>query len=210
MTPRRRSRTDLLDAVLAHHTRLERLVADLQVLTDQAVPSTDGGPTGESAAEMPVATARAVRTAASRLVMAASRHEAAEERILWPVVRDAVDRGWELLEAGVGQERRAKRLLVTLEQAVARPRHPGPLVTEVAETIRAHIRFEEDAVLPRLAPRLDAEQRDWLGRLYLDTHERGPTRPHPTMPAVPGLLGLAGPTVGRLDRARDVLTRRGR
>jgi len=215
VTRRDRSRTDLLDAVLAHHTGLERLVVDLEVLADQAAASLDGQGPGEPGAELPAAAARAVRTAASRLVMAASRHEAAEERMVWPLVRDAVGRGWELVEAGVDQEQRAKRLLVALERETTgtgrrRPTLPRPLIAEVAEAVRAHIRFEEGTVLPQLAPRLDAEQRDWMGRLYLDTHERGPTRPHPAMPPVPGLLGLTGPYVGRLDRVRDLLTWRGR
>src|SRR5579875_283915 len=170
VTRRDRSRTDLLDAVLAHHTRLERLVVDLEVLADQAAASPDGQGSGEPVTELPAAAARAVRTAASRLVMAASRHEAAEERVVWPLVRDAVGRGWELVEAGVEQEQRAKRLFVTLERETTgtgrrRPAVPGPLVAEVAEAVRAHIRFEEGTVLPQLAPRLDAEQRDWMGRL---------------------------------------------
>ncbi len=56
---------------------------------------------------------------------------------------------------------------------------------------------------PSLRSVLTAEQADDLGRKLEDGKKTAPTRPHPKVPASPGLLKTAGPAVAAADRLRD-------
>lgn len=189
---RDRRRVDVVDAVTSDHRKLEGLIAELQ-----------GGP----ARRLPPLRKR--RVLAQRLVMEASRHEAAEEQYLWPVVRDACEGGHRLMRTGVDQERRAKRLLDRLDGAVSRSEPFDALVAEVAGELGRHVDYEE-WVLDQLAAVLSDEVADQVGLRFRAARAEAPTRPHPHLPPAPGLLKLAAKTVGRLDRARDLASWRGR
>lgn len=188
----RRRRIDVIEAVTSDHRKLEDLITELQ-----------GGPVS------PLPPLRHRRILAQRLVMEASRHEAAEEQYLWPVVRDACEGGHRLMRTALDQERRAKRLLDRLEAAVSRSEPFDGLVAEVAGALERHVDYEE-WVLTRLGAVLSDEVADRVGLRFRAARAAAPTRPYPRLPPVPGLLKVAAKTVGRLDRARDLATWRGR
>jgi hemerythrin superfamily protein len=151
------------------------------------------------------------RKLAQQLVMEESRHEVAEERFLWPAVRELLEGGRQRTETGIRQEQAAKRALSRLEKAASNGGEQfEETLTHVARMLRDHVDYEESEALPRLRLRLSAEDASSLGALYEKALASGPTRPHPLTPAVPGILRTAGPAVGVIDSARDFLTRRGR
>jgi hypothetical protein len=153
-------------------------------------------------------------TLTERLVIDESRHEVAEQVVLWPAVRAKTDEGRVLVERGIGQEQEGKRVLKALEAAAAHQAtdEDGYLarLAEAQRLLREHIEFEEQSVFPPLREALNTELRVQLGRRFQWARSRAPTRPHPRTLPVPGVLRMAGRIVGPLDRTRDFVHRRGR
>ncbi|HTX01790.1 MAG TPA: hemerythrin domain-containing protein [Acidimicrobiales bacterium] len=147
-------------------------------------------------------------SAAGQLAIAASKHEAVEERCLWPLVRARLERGDELAEQAIEQEETGKKLLHELEHTP-----PGPdlaaVVTRLDRALRQHIAFEEGEVWPVLRLAVGEDELDALGTRLEQAGRVAPTRPHPHSPSNPRLLGAVGPAVGALDRARDAVSGRG-
>ncbi|HET9078017.1 MAG TPA: hemerythrin domain-containing protein [Acidimicrobiales bacterium] len=148
------------------------------------------------------------RRLARELVAIESAHEAAEELVIWPVVRRVCPDGEDLVFHATGQERQAKRALNELSAIKAGNKDFEECVATVASHARQHITYEQNQIWPRLADHLTAEEADRLGRRWVDARLRGPTRPHPHTPPMPGALASAGYLLARLDRLRDALTGR--
>ena len=69
----------------------------------------DGAPTGQGAADS------GLKTMVTNLIIAESQHEAIEEQLFWPLVREVLDDGDDLADAAVEQEQAGKHLLQRLE-----------------------------------------------------------------------------------------------
>lgn len=145
-----------------------------------------------------------------RLVIEASRHEAAEEQYLWPLVRRRLESGEEMARHAIGQESTSKRLLHDLDRISAGNTEFSTLVRQVFAEINDHVTYEESAVLPALRLKMTSEEAERYGELYRRAHRLGPTRPHPLTPPEPAILKVAGIAVATIDRARDAITGRGR
>jgi hemerythrin-like domain-containing protein len=193
---------DIFELIEADHRRIQELVNQLTV--KDAIP--DWRPAHR-------------RAVAQRLVIEESRHEVVEEEFFWPAVREKVDLGAELREAGLLQEQQAKRLLKSLDRAAAHPPEPEgepedehflDLVSDAARAIHEHVRFEEIQVIPALRRQLNDTMCRRLGSWYEWGIERAPTRPHPHTPPVPGILRSTGKLVAVSDKVRDFVTRRGK
>lgn len=158
----------------------------------------------------PPRTLRDQHRLAERLVMEASAHEAIEEQCFWPAVRDRLEGGRVLAMAGLQQEVGARRLLHELNRT-----RPGDdsfmtMVFTAASRIRDHITYEEGQLWPKLQLTLDADELDRLGSDLERAKRSAPTRPHPHVPPDARLLRVVGPWTGRLDRALDLVTGRGK
>jgi hemerythrin-like domain-containing protein len=144
---------------------------------------------------------------ADYLIAAESRHEAAEEVVLWPAVRKRVRGGSDLAETALRQEAEAKTALDTLRfSSDAQSRQD--LAVEIAAMARAHIAFEEEQVLPALSAATTGLGSWILGAKFLLAERVAPTRPHPHGPSRKVGLLTAGTVAGALDRFRDRLTGR--
>jgi hypothetical protein len=64
--------------------------------------------------------------------------------------------------------------------------------------------------VPKLRLRLSDDEVRQAGEALDQARAAAPTRPHPHTPPGPGLRRIVGPTIAAADRARDVLTGRGR
>lgn len=182
--------TDLVEAIRAEHRRILEL-------TDEVLAHCGDGGDGARAAVKPI----------YALVALESRHEATEARFLWPVVRDAMPEYAALRETAERQERQARRDLHRLHKLAG---HPGSadLAVRVVRQIVTHVGLEESQILASLAGSLSPNDSVRIGRMYRDASRRAPTRPHPRVPAIPGVLSLTGPMSARVDRVRDLLRRR--
>jgi hypothetical protein len=143
------------------------------------------------------------------LVVVESKHEAAEALHFWPAVRRHLAEGEDLARRAEDQEQQAKFILDRLDK-VTSPEHEE-FEDQVAHFItvgRAHIEFEETAVWPALRAALTAEEADDLGRALAEARESAPTRPHPNVPPVPGLLKIADAAEATVSAFRDAFTGR--
>ena len=114
---------------------------------------------------------------ADYLVAAESRHESAEELVVWPAVRKRVPGGAALAAEGLRQERDAKFVLDALRFADGPSRQR--LAAEFAELARAHIVFEETDVLSALKKATVWPGLHLLGAKFAVAKRFAPTRPHP-------------------------------
>lgn len=150
------------------------------------------------------------RTAAEKVVMAASAHEWVEETVLWPEVRARLHDGEQLSQHGLDQELEARRLLHEMERRRPSDDGYGALVSKLSLALADHIDFEETIVWPALDAELTLAQRAAIGRDALAAMESAPTRPHPSGPATPGRHRRMGRMIAALDRVGDKASGRGR
>lgn len=181
---------DLFDELRRDHEHITELLSELR-----GDPASDGPPP------------RRRRSLAQRLVIAESKHEVVEEAFFWPAVRRLLDAG--LAREGVDQETVGKRLLCELDRTRAGNEDFATLVVQAESRIRQHIGFEETQVWPSLRLAMEPAEAARLGSAAAALRRWAPTRPHPLVPPLPGVLTTGGPVVGMLDRARDLLTLRG-
>lgn len=181
---------DLVGAVCDQHRSILELA-------ERAVDRLERWPVGDSA------TTRAL----DALVAAESRHELAEAIVLWPVVRDVLPEYDSLRAAAQKQEMEARFDLRRMRRLAA-TEEAGPFAARVVRGLAYHVALEEGQVLPALADALDLADSYRAARLFRDLYRAGPTRPHPRMPAAPGLLRASAPLVSRADKVRDLLRRR--
>ena len=140
------------------------------------------------------------------LVAAESRHEAAEEIVLWPAVRRRVPGGRELADTALRQETEGKTVLDTLR--FADPESRQKLAGEFANLARAHVAFEEKQVLPALRKTTLWPGAWLLGAKFTLAKRISPTRPHPRGPNRRFGLLTSGLLTAGLDHLRDRVTGR--
>lgn len=190
---------DVFEVLGADHAQ----VKDMLVALEESQNYAPGGAAGET-----VQSAR--QEVAKLLIIASSRHEAAEEQYFWPAVRERLEDGKQLADEAISQESEAKNVLARLDKADSDDEEFTALIAEFIPAARAHIAFEETQVWPSLRAALSAEEAEELGGKVRKAEDKGPTRPHPHTPASPAVLKAAGPVVAALDRLRDAMTGRGR
>ena len=137
------------------------------------------------------------------LVGELARHEAAEETIVHPTLRDEVADGRALAEEVLEEESEAEKLLARMERM-------DPSSDEFVEAFRSlrddvleHADHEEREEHPKLRQALSEERRREMGEGWLRLKAAAPTRPHPHTPQTPEVRAAVGPVAGAFDRARD-------
>ncbi len=158
-------------------------------------------------AAVPQAGPKERKAVAGELVMELSRHEAVEEMVFWPVVRDRADDGQELCAVALEQETTGKRMLSELALTSPGNEEFDTLTHSVAALLREHISYEQNIVWPQLRLRLSKEEASRLGAEIQRARRHAPTRPHPHVPPRPGLLKVVAPAAAVLDRARNAVLR---
>jgi hemerythrin superfamily protein len=144
---------------------------------------------------------------ARELVATASSHEAAEESVVWPVIREVCPEGKDLVLQATSQERQAKRILNELDHIKAGNQEFAKCVRSLAGHTREHITYERTQIGPRLFRYLDETTEAGLVDRWNAARLSGPTRPHPHTPPVPAVLAVMVPLLSRMDRVRDSLRR---
>ena len=155
----------------------------------------------------PPATPKERKAIAAELVAELSRHEAAEEMIFWPLVRERVTDGEPMIEVALGQEQAGKRVLNELAHVSPGSEEFSSLTHAVAAHLREHITYEQNVVWPKLQLCLTETECAELGERFARAQRLAPARPHPHVPPGPALLKAVGPAVALLDRARNVFYR---
>ncbi|MCW2510994.1 MAG: Hemerythrin cation binding domain protein [Mycobacterium sp.] len=162
----------------------------------------DGAPAGTGA------TSSGLSTMVTNLVIAESQHEAIEEQIFWPVVRDALEDGDALADKAVEQEQAGKQLLQRLEDGEPGEPDYQEALQQFVRAGREHIAFEQEVVWPLLQAAVTEEELLSMGEKLEAAKKIAPTRPHPDTPPNPAVLKTVGMAAAVVDHVRDAASGR--
>jgi hemerythrin superfamily protein len=152
--------------------------------------------------------AGSARAKKSRLVQTIieelSRHAAIEELAFYPAVRREVAGATpDVLEA-IEEHHVVKWLLYELEGMSPADERFDAKVTVLIESVRHHVREEENDLFPRVRARLGRERLLAIGDELRAAKPRVSPRPHPRSPDEPPANAIVAGAVGALDKAREV------
>ncbi|MFA9443936.1 hemerythrin domain-containing protein [Egicoccus sp. AB-alg6-2] len=137
------------------------------------------------------------------LVARLASHEAAEESVVHPALRDDVPGGEDVAVEVLREEAEAEKLLHRMTKMDIPSEEFTTALAQLDRDVSAHAEHEEREEFPRLREHLDAEHRRKMGAAFVTLREHGPTRPHPNTPQAPEVRAAVGPLAGVFDRARD-------
>jgi hemerythrin superfamily protein len=131
-------------------------------------------------------------------------HETAEEMVVHPRVRRAVDAGDGIVDVLLKEEHDSKERLSSIENLDITSQQFIDELTKLRDAVLAHAEHEELEEFPELQREVDA---DGLKRMTVAVRAAeaiAPTRPHPGVESAK-LNFAVGPFASMLDRARDVI-----
>jgi hemerythrin superfamily protein len=133
-------------------------------------------------------------------------HETAEEMIVHPRVRSAVDGMDSIVDARLEEEHDAKELLSTIEKIDVTSQEFIDEVTKLRDAVLDHAQHEETYEFPKLQQELGADELKRLTTAVQAAEAIAPTRPHAGVESAK-LNFAVGPFASMLDRARDLIDR---
>jgi hemerythrin superfamily protein len=180
---------DVIDELTTDHREVDRLFEEI-----------------ESAAAGSIERKRLVDQVTIELV----RHSVAEEEYLYPAVRRHLPDGDATADKEIADHSRVERLLKDLEGREANASDFDVLVRKLKTEVTSHVLDEERNLFPQLRQACDKEALDKLGDKVRSAKKTAPTRPHPGAPDTAPVLKILAPGAGLVDRARDLVTGRGK
>lgn len=141
------------------------------------------------------------RDLTAALVHALSRHQAAEEHHLYPLIKATVPEGDALAARAVAEHREVEHTLARLDGLSPDSVDALGLLVTLREAVTGHVTEEEEQLFPLLRASASAAELDRLGRALLEAEAKAPTHPHPLLPHDP----LSTRAAALIDRGRDML-----
>lgn len=138
------------------------------------------------------------------LVRLLAVHETAEEEVVHPEIRDLEPAAESVVEARLGEERRAKELLTTLEKMGPDADGFDTLLVQLRDDVLAHAEHEEREEFPMLRAHRPPERLRAMAATVRLAEAVAPTRAHPGAESAKANL-LLGPPAAIIDRARDAI-----
>lgn len=132
-------------------------------------------------------------------------HETAEEEIVHPIAKRAIEGGEAIVAARLNEERDAKKELAKLEQMDVDSNEFETAFRQFEAAVIAHAQAEEKEEFKRLDQSIDATKLERMKVAAEFAEKVAPTRPHPDVQSAGANL-LAGPFAAMIDRARDALS----
>lgn len=140
------------------------------------------------------------------IVSELARHEAAEEAIIHPTLREEI--GDERTAGSiVEEEQEAEELMAQMEDMDPTSQEFLASFRQLRDDVLEHAEHEENDEHPRLRERIDAARLQEMAEGFQRVKEMAPTHPHPNAPNRPEAQLLLGPIAGLFDRARDAANR---
>jgi hemerythrin-like domain-containing protein len=149
------------------------------------------------------ARAKKARLVAS-MIAALSRHAAIEELSFYPAVRREVAGTTDDVLEALEEHHVVKWLLSELEGLDPANERFDAKVTVLIESVRHHVREEENELFPRVRARLGRDRLLAIGDELRTAKPRVSARPHLRSPDEPPANMLVAGAVGAIDRARRV------
>lgn len=137
------------------------------------------------------------------LVGELARHEAAEEAIVHPTLRDETPDGELIADGVLEEESEAEDLLARMEKMDPASSEFMEAFRDLRSDVLAHAQHEEREEHPKLRAELAPERLREMAEGWQQLKKTAPTRPHPNTPQTPEVRAAVGPIAGMFDRARD-------
>jgi hemerythrin superfamily protein len=135
-------------------------------------------------------------------------HEAAEELVVYPALRECAAGGAAIARDRLAEQEHAERLLADMERLGVDDPGFEPSFRRLRDAVLEHAETEEHTVFWVLSSNLPHKELQRLAERYARAKQQAPTHPHPLSPQTPPANKVAGPLAGLLDRARDTARRR--
>jgi hemerythrin superfamily protein len=140
----------------------------------------------------------------TRLVRLLAVHETAEEEIVHPFARHAIDGGDGVVDDRLAEENEAKELLSRMDEAGPDAPDFMPNLLMLRAAVEAHARSEERYEFAQLRAHTSEAQRRSMAAGVKAAEAMAPTHPHPgTESATKNLL--VGTPIAMMDRVRDTI-----
>lgn len=139
---------------------------------------------------------------ADRIIRELSIHAAIEEQFLYPYAKQRDERLEDLVYEALEEHNVAKWELNAIEKLSPEDPRFDAKMAVLIESVRHHIREEEENLLPMLAQRCDRAELEALGDTLHHAKQAAPTHPHPRAPDEPPGNAMA-PVLAAMDKGRD-------
>lgn len=141
---------------------------------------------------------------ATAIVHELSKHAAIEEQVFYPAVRREVPAAADEVLESLEEHHVVKWLCAEIEKLSPDDERFTPKVTVLIESVRHHVREEEENLFPTVRQMLGRKRLGEIGEMLENAKRLAPSRPHPRSPDTPPEnIGL-GVVSGVVDKARAV------
>ncbi|MEV7073814.1 hemerythrin domain-containing protein [Streptomyces sp. NPDC091972] len=144
------------------------------------------------------------RDAFRRLVRLLAVHETAEEEVVHPFVRAAVDGGAQVVDERLAEEKSAKETLASLEDMDTDDPGFMPRLTELRTEVQEHARAEERYEFSHIRRSTDVTNLAAMAKAVKAAEAMAPTHPHPGVESATANVTL-GPVTALVDRTKDAV-----
>jgi hemerythrin superfamily protein len=131
-------------------------------------------------------------------------HETAEEEIVHPAAKRALEDGERVVDARLKEENEAKHMLAELEKMDVDAPEFETKLRAFEKDVVSHAEAEEHEEFSKLRAKLEDTQLERMRNAVKVAEALAPTRPHPGVESPMANL-TAGPFAMMLDRARDLI-----
>lgn len=135
-----------------------------------------------------------------------TRHMAAEERELYPVLRQAIPDGRALVADAVREHQEARGLLAELVSLGSGGFERDAKVATLRQSVAHHVADEESEVFPRMVTSLDPKRIEGLGPRIERAKKSSPTRPARADAAKSPGASVGGMVAAASDRVAQLLS----
>jgi hemerythrin superfamily protein len=175
---------DAISVLKNDHARVERLFKRFEGLGERAHTSK--------------------RRIVDDIIRELSVHASIEEQVFYPAVRDRVQKAEDVVLESLEEHHIVKWTLSELEKMAPTDERFDAKVTVLIESVREHVKEEEQELFPQVRKALKPVDLRELGERLENAKPAAPTRPHPRAPDEPPGNLVAGPAAMVFDMGKDV------
>jgi len=146
---------------------------------------------------------KAKKEIVDKIVEELAVHGAIEEQIFYPVAREVLEDDSMVLE-DLEEHHVMKWTLWELSSMKPEDERFDAKVKVLMETVRHHVKEEEDELFPAIRKLLGRKRLQDIGDALKEAKKFVPKRPHPRMPDTPPLNVITGATAGVADKVIDL------
>jgi hemerythrin superfamily protein len=144
------------------------------------------------------------RKLADQIITELSVHASIEEQVFYPGVRESVKGTEDVVLESLEEHHIVKWTLSELEGMDPEDERFDAKVTVLMESVRHHVKEEEQEMFPKVRKALGRAKLNDLGQRMERAKKAAPTRPHPRSPDEPPANLMAGPVAAVMDAGRDL------